>query len=88
MEYFVAKDKSVPSLTPREIEILSLLTEGYTTQQIGEILNISERTTQTHHSRIMLKLSTHYLPGLEQYAIQYNLATTTSNSNSDAIISN
>lgn len=75
MEYFVAKDKPVATLTPKEIQVLSLLAEGYTNSEVAEILNISSRSAELYYSRIILKLNTHYLPGIELYALQHNLST-------------
>ena len=43
-------------VTPREREVLSLLAEGLTTQQIAERLGVSTRTVEGHVARILLKL--------------------------------
>jgi DNA-binding NarL/FixJ family response regulator len=43
-------------LTPREREVLTLLAEGVSNQQIAERLVISERTARTHVSAILAKL--------------------------------
>jgi DNA-binding CsgD family transcriptional regulator len=57
-----APEPSAPSpaarlgLTPREIEILSLVAEGSTNRQIAERLVISERTVGVHVSHILAKL--------------------------------
>jgi len=44
------------SLTPREREILELLAEGFTMQQIGRRLGISPRTVETHVAKLYRKL--------------------------------
>lgn len=44
------------TLTTREREILGLLSEGLTTQQIGRRLGISPRTVETHVSKLYRKL--------------------------------
>lgn len=44
------------SLTGRERQILELLSEGLTTQQIGRRLGISPRTVETHVSKLYRKL--------------------------------
>src|SRR5262245_41142663 len=46
----------VGSLTPREREILELLAEGFTMQQIGRRLSISPRTVETHVAKLYRKL--------------------------------
>ena len=43
-------------LTEREREIFSLLTKNYTTKEIADILNISEKTVRNHISNTMQKL--------------------------------
>jgi two-component system response regulator NreC len=45
------------SLTDREREILGLLSEGLTMQQIGRRLSISPRTVETHVAKLYRKLS-------------------------------
>lgn len=44
------------SLTPREREVLELLAEGFTMQQIGRRLGISPRTVETHVAKLYRKL--------------------------------
>jgi DNA-binding NarL/FixJ family response regulator len=46
----------VESLTPRETEVLTLLTTGQTNQQIAHSLNISKGTAKVHVERIIRKL--------------------------------
>jgi DNA-binding CsgD family transcriptional regulator len=44
------------NLTPRELEVLTLVAAGRTNRQIGEELFISEKTASVHVSRILVKL--------------------------------
>jgi DNA-binding NarL/FixJ family response regulator len=44
------------TLTPRERQILELLAEGFTMQQIGRRLGISPRTVETHVAKLYRKL--------------------------------
>ena len=44
------------SISPREREIIKLISEGNTSRQIGEKLFISERTVHRHRANIMKKL--------------------------------
>jgi len=57
-------------LTSREREILQLVAEGQTHQQIGDLLHISVRTVDTHCNNIMKKLDIHDSAGLATYAIK------------------
>ncbi len=52
----VPSEERLPGLTPRESEILSLLSDGRTNRQIAEALFISERTVGVHVSRVLRKL--------------------------------
>jgi DNA-binding CsgD family transcriptional regulator len=45
-----------PRLTPRELEVATLVAEGLTNKQIGTRLDITERTAETHVQRIVHKL--------------------------------
>jgi DNA-binding NarL/FixJ family response regulator len=47
---------SPSSLTPRELEILQLIVDGHTNQQIARALGISEKTVKTHCSRLFQRL--------------------------------
>ncbi|MBC8510996.1 MAG: response regulator transcription factor [Cryomorphaceae bacterium] len=60
-------------LTLREREILQLLLDEENNRQIGEILNISIRTIETHRRNIMLKLDVKNNIGLIKKALSYQL---------------
>ena len=55
-EMIVAKKLAESSISPREREIIKLISEGNTSRQIGEKLFISERTVHRHRANIMKKL--------------------------------
>lgn len=57
-------------LTAREREILQLVAEGSTHQQVANHLSISVRTVDTHCNNIMKKLDIHGRSGLVTYAIK------------------
>ena len=44
------------SLTPREQEILVMVSDGFTMQQVGTRLGISPRTVETHVAKLYRKL--------------------------------
>jgi len=44
-------------LTPRELEVLALLSKGMTNREIAATLVISDKTASVHVSRILAKLS-------------------------------
>ena len=64
---------SKPCLTPREREILQLITSGKTNRQIASALSISSKTVVTHRSNLMAKLNTHSLPDLVRTSLKLGL---------------
>ena len=66
---------SVNPLTARETEILQLVAEGLTNQEIAGMLFISPSTVDTHRKNIMSKLDIHSVAGLVKYAIRHKIVT-------------
>ena len=58
------------ALSPREREILQLVAEGKTSQEIAERLSISPKTVDTYRSRLMHKIRVEDMAGLVKFAIQ------------------
>ncbi len=65
--------QSTETLTPREIEVLKLIVQGYTNRQIGEELNISFRTAESHRASLSEKLGLHSRVELVRYARERGL---------------
>lgn len=63
------------SLTKREMEILKLLCEDMSNDEISRILFISPRTVDGHRSNIINKLGVKGKVGLVKYALKNNLIT-------------
>jgi DNA-binding NarL/FixJ family response regulator len=61
------------ALTPREQEVMILVAEGLSTNQISERLYISPKTVENHRSRIMQKLDLHNTIELVRYATKLGL---------------
>lgn len=68
-----SQEETKGPLTPREIEILKLVTREMSSKQIAEILFISERTVETHRKNILKKTGVTNLAGLVKYAYVNNL---------------
>ena len=60
-------------LTAREREVLKLIAEGNTNQDIAELLCLSRKTVETHRGNIMEKLKLHKVTDLVKYAIREGL---------------
>ncbi len=67
--------ESYDGLTNREREILKLIAEGHTNQEIADLLVISTATVQTHRAHIMAKLNLHSRTELIKYAIRRGFIT-------------
>ncbi len=55
-------------LTRREKEILKLIADGYTNQEIADLLSISVKTVETHRAHILEKLELRTRADLVKYA--------------------
>jgi NarL family two-component system response regulator LiaR len=62
-------------LTEREVEVLRLVAQGLSNQEIGEILFVSERTVRTHVSNILAKLHLANRTQAALYALREGLAS-------------
>ncbi|AKD05068.1 response regulator transcription factor [Pontibacter korlensis] len=60
-------------LSKRELEVLALISEGYTNAEIAEKLFTSKRTVETHRQNILEKTQAKNTANLIKYAIQHNL---------------
>jgi len=63
--------ESYDGLTSREREIVTLVAEGHTSQEIAEALVISIATVQTHRAHIMAKLGLRSPTELVKYALKH-----------------
>jgi len=61
------------ALTTRELEILKLVCEEFTTADIAEKLFISPRTVDTHRKNILEKTQSKTIVGLIKYAFENNV---------------
>lgn len=73
----------VPTLGPREREVLRLVAEGQSIKKVASLLNIRPRTADTHRSNIMRKLKTHKVVGLMLYAFRNGIVQVPTSGNRD-----
>jgi len=62
-------------LTDRERDVLKLMAEGRTNQEIANILVISRKTVEGHKSNLMAKLDIHNQTELVKYALRKGIIT-------------
>ena len=60
-------------LTPRELEVLKLIAEAHTNDQIAALLTISRKTVERHRENLMRKLGMSDRVELTRYAIRRGL---------------
>jgi DNA-binding NarL/FixJ family response regulator len=60
-------------LTPRELEILTLVAEGYTNQEIADRLILSIKTVQAHRANVIEKLGLRDITHLVRFALRHGL---------------
>ena len=66
-------EKETSHLTPREIEIIRLITQEFSTAQIADKLFISPRTVDTHRKNILQKTGVKTIVGLMRFAYENEL---------------
>ena len=62
-------------LTEREREVLKLLAEGYSTQEMADMLVITRKTVEGHKTNLMTKLGIHNRIDLVKYALRRGIIT-------------
>lgn len=60
-------------LTPREREVVKLIAEAYTNKEIAAILNLAEKTVESHRANVLAKLGMRDRVELVRYAIRRGL---------------
>ena len=66
-------EEPVDPLTPRELQVVKLIAEAHTREQIAELLVISPRTVDRHRENILAKLGMRDRVELTRYAIRRGL---------------
>ncbi|NLN24380.1 MAG: response regulator transcription factor [Bacteroidetes bacterium] len=64
---------SFPKLSRREKDVLRLIMDEKTTQEIADKLNISFGTVETHRRNMLIKTGARNTVGLVKFAFEYNL---------------
>ena len=62
--------RAAKTLTPREIEVARLVSEGLSSKEVASQLNLSVRTVEKHRANIMDKLGVREVASLVRYCIQ------------------
>ena len=69
------KDDPYKQLTNREREVLKLIADGFTVQQIADMLTIAPKTVEGHKTGLMSKLGIHNRIDLVKYALRRGITS-------------
>jgi len=72
-DYLNREETPEDPLTPRELEIVKLIAEGHTSEEIAEMLFISKKTVDRHRANVLGKLGMRNRVELTRYAIRRGL---------------
>lgn len=70
---FNREKETLEMLTSREKDVLKLIAEEYTTQEIADKLFLSKHTIESYRKTLILKLKVRNLAGLTRYAVKLGL---------------
>jgi DNA-binding NarL/FixJ family response regulator len=70
-----ASDSPLDSLSRREREVVKLVADGFSSNEIAKMLNLSSKTVDSYRSRLMHKLHVADVAGLVKFAIQHGLTS-------------
>lgn len=68
-------DDPLDRLSAREIEVLKLVVDGNSSNQVAALLQLSPKSVDTYRSRVMAKLDVAGLPELVKFAIRRGLTS-------------
>jgi DNA-binding NarL/FixJ family response regulator len=67
------EDLPADPLSPRELEVVKLVAEAYTSEQIARLLGLSRKTVERHRENVLGKLGMRDRVELTRYAIRRGL---------------
>ena len=73
LEFYRESIETAAELTPRQLEVLTLISSGSSTREVARALSIAVKTVETHRAQLMERLNIHDVAGLVRYAIKKGL---------------
>lgn len=71
------------NLTPREHEVMEMVTDGRSNKEIAQTLGVSSKTVEAHRSRVMEKMLADSLADLVKMAVAANMDITKEDASAD-----
>ncbi len=69
---FLRKKQEEIKLTQREVDVITLIAQEFTTQEIADQLFLSKHTIESYRKNLIAKLNVRNLAGLTKYALKMN----------------
>ena len=66
---------AIKNLSPREVEVARLVSEGFSSKEVASRLNLSVRTVEKHRANIMDKLGVREVASLVRYCVQAGIVS-------------
>ena len=73
IERGIASRRKLAELSPRQLEVLVQVADGFSTREIAELRGLSVKTVESHRSAMMKRLGVHDVAGLVRYAAKMGL---------------
>ena len=71
--YLSLNDGPSVVLSPREKNVIQLISEGHSNKGMSRVLNLSVKTIETHRMHLMARLDLHDVAGVVRYALRTGL---------------
>ncbi|HXI36941.1 MAG TPA: response regulator transcription factor [Burkholderiales bacterium] len=70
-----APDHPLERLSPRELQVMKLIVDGSTSNEVAALLGVSPKSVDTYRSRLMAKLAIDDMPSLVKFAIRHGMTS-------------
>jgi DNA-binding NarL/FixJ family response regulator len=70
-----APDHPLERLSPRELQVMKLIVDGSTSNEVAALLGVSPKSVDTYRSRLMAKLAIEDMPSLVKFAIRHGMTS-------------
>ena len=69
------EERPLDRISVRERQVLKLIVEGHTSNDVAKLLGLSPKSVDTYRSRLMTKLGLEHVPALVKFAIRRGLTS-------------
>ena len=69
----LTREMFLQTFTPKEVQILKMISQGFSSQEIADNLSLARRTVESHKANMLLKSKTRNTAALVMYGIRKGL---------------